>query len=46
MELERLDIQQLHLILHNMRIFGTSLEKRQSVIDEIKKREHIQNTDK
>ena len=46
MELNKLDIQQLHLILHNMRIYGVSKDKRQSVIDEINKREHRQNTDK
>ena len=45
MELNKLDIQQLHLILHNMRIYGVSNEKRQRVIDELNKRHNI-NTNK
>ena len=46
MELKDKGIQELHLLLHNMRVYGVSMKKRQSVIDEINKREHIQNTDK
>jgi len=38
MELKKLDIQQLHLILHNMRIYGVSQEKREQVIKEINSR--------
>jgi len=36
--LKELDIQQLHLILHNMRIYGVSMEKREQVIKEINSR--------
>ena len=39
-DLTKIGIQELHLILHNMRIYGVSKDKRQSDIDEIKKREH------
>ena len=38
-DLTNTGIQELHLILHNMRIYGVSMEKRQIVIDEINKRE-------
>jgi phosphoribosyl-ATP pyrophosphohydrolase len=43
--LKTLSKEQLELILHNMRIYGVSNEKRQSVIDELNRR-HKQNTDK
>ena len=37
--LKNLGIQELHLILHNMRIYGASDDKRKKVINEINKRE-------
>jgi len=46
MELKDKGIQELHLILHNMRIYGVSMEKRRKVAEEIDKRNNIQNTDK
>ena len=42
-DLKTLSKEQLELILHNMRIYGVSNEKRQRVIDELNKR-HRQNT--
>ena len=39
-DLTKIGIQELHLILHNMRIYGVSMKKRQIVIDEINKREN------
>ena len=44
-DLKTLSKDQLELILHNMRIYGVSNDKRQSVIDELNRR-HKQNTDK
>jgi|TARA_R100001443_G_scaffold30435_1_gene44131 hypothetical protein len=37
-DLKTLSKEQLELVLHNMRIYGVSKEKRQSVIDELNKR--------
>jgi len=37
-DLTKIGIQELHLILHNMRIYGVSNEKRKQVIDEINSR--------
>ena len=37
-DLKTLSKEQLELVLHNMRIFGVSNEKRQSVIDELNSR--------
>ena len=37
-DLKILSKEQLELVLHNMRIFGVSNEKRQSVIDELNSR--------
>ena len=44
-DLKTLSKDQLELILHNMRIYGVSNDKRQSIIDELNKR-YRQNTDK
>jgi len=44
-DLKTLSEEQLNLVLHNMRIYGVSKDKRQGVIDELKRR-HIQNTNK
>jgi hypothetical protein len=41
-DLKTLSKQQLELVLHNMRIYGVSNDKRQRVIDELNKR-HTQN---
>ena len=37
-DLKTLSKEQLELVLHNMRIFGVSNEKRQIVIDELNSR--------
>jgi|TARA_B100000073_G_scaffold250026_1_gene210257 hypothetical protein len=37
-DLKTLDLQQLNLILHNMKIYGVSKEKQDKVIEEINKR--------
>ena len=37
-DLKTLSKEQLELVLHNMRIYGVSNEKRQNVIDELKSR--------
>jgi len=44
-DLKTLSKDQLELILHNMRIYGVSNDKRQSIIDELNRR-YRQNTDK
>ena len=44
-DLKTLSREQLELVLHNMKIYGVSKDKRQSVIDELN-RKHRQNTDK
>ena len=44
-DLKTLSKQQLELVLHNMRIYGVSNDKRQSVIDELNKRHNV-NTNK
>ena len=38
MELEKLDIQNLHWLLHTMNVYHVSMDKRQQVIDEINSR--------
>ena len=43
-DLKTLSKEQLELVLHNMKIYGVSKDKRQSVIDELN-RKHRQNTD-
>jgi len=37
-DLKTLDLQQLNLILHNMRIYGVSKDKQDRIIKEINKR--------
>ncbi len=37
-DLKTLSKEQLELVLHNMRIYGVSNEKRQNVIDELNSR--------
>ena len=37
-DLKTLDLQQLNLVLHNMKIYGVSKEKQDKVIEEINKR--------
>ena len=37
-DLKTLDLQQLNLILHNMKIYGVSKDKQDKVIEEINKR--------
>jgi len=39
-DLKTLSEEQLNLILHNMNIYGVSNEKRNKVINELKKREN------
>ena len=39
-DLKTLSKQQLELVLHNMNIYGVSNEKRNKVINELKKREN------
>ena len=39
-DLKTLSKEQLNLVLHNMRIFGVSAEKMNKVINELKKREN------
>ena len=38
-DLKTLSVEQLNLVLHNMRIYGVSDDKRNKVINELKKRE-------
>jgi hypothetical protein len=42
-DLTKIGIQELHLILHNMRIYGVSMKKRQLVINEINSRNDASN---
>ena len=37
-DLKTLDLQQLNLILHNMKIYGVSKDKQDKIIEEINKR--------
>ena len=37
-DLKKLDLQQLNLVLHNMKIYGVSKDKQNKVIEEINKR--------
>ncbi len=39
-DLKTLDLQQLNLILHNMRIYGVSKDRQDRVINEINSREN------
>ena len=39
-DLKTLDLQQLNLVLHNMRIYGVSKDKQEKVINELKNREN------
>jgi len=43
MNLKTLNIEQLNLILHNMRIYGVNEDKRQEVINEINNRNDASN---
>tara|TARA_R100000700_G_C3128047_1_gene114350 strand:+ start:585 stop:728 length:144 start_codon:yes stop_codon:yes gene_type:complete len=38
-DLKTLSVEQLNLVLHNMRIYGVSDDKRNKVINELKSRE-------
>ena len=42
-DLTKIGTQELHLLLHNMRIYGVSMEKRQLVINEINNRNNASN---
>ena len=37
-DLKTLDLQQLNLVLHNMKMYGVSKDKQDKVIEEINKR--------
>ena len=39
-DLKTLSVEQLNLVLHNMRIYGVSDDKRNKVINELKNREN------
>ena len=39
-DLKTLDLQQLNLVLHNMKIYGVSKDKQDRVINEINSREN------
>ena len=39
-DLKTLDLQQLNLVLHNMRIYGVSKDRQDRVINEINSREN------
>ena len=45
-DLKTLSVEQLNLVLHNMRIFGVSTEKLNKVIKELKKRENSDASNK
>ena len=45
-DLKTLDLQQLNLVLHNMKIYGVSKDKQDKVINELKKRENNDASDK
>ena len=45
-DLKTLSKEQLELVLHNMRIFGVNTEKVNKVINELKKRENNDASDK
>lgn len=38
--IKKLDLQNLHWLLHNMQVYNVSMDKRKQVIDEINKREN------
>ena len=40
-DLKTLTIEQLHLVLHNMQVYGVGFEKRKKIIDELASREEI-----
>jgi hypothetical protein len=40
-DLKTLTIEQLHLVLHNMRVYGVNFEKRKKILDELASREEI-----
>tara|TARA_B100000287_G_scaffold95023_1_gene87149 strand:- start:1517 stop:1654 length:138 start_codon:yes stop_codon:yes gene_type:complete len=42
-DLKTLDLQQLNLVLHNMRIYGVSKDKQDKVINEINSRNDASN---
>ena len=39
--LKTLTIEQLHLVLHNMQVYGVDFEKRKKILDELASREEI-----
>tara|TARA_Y100000593_G_C4219074_1_gene290835 strand:- start:41 stop:169 length:129 start_codon:yes stop_codon:yes gene_type:complete len=40
-DLRTLSIEQLHLVLHNMQVYGVDFEKRKKILDELASREEI-----
>ena len=40
-DLKTLTIEQLHLVLHNMQVYGVNFEKRKKILDELASREEI-----
>ena len=40
-DLKTLTIEQLHLVLHNMQVYGVNFEKRKRILDELASREEI-----
>ena len=40
-DLKTLSNDQLHLVLHNMQVYGVDFEKRKKIIDELASREEI-----
>ena len=40
-DLKTLSNDQLHLVLHNMHVYGVDFEKRKKIIDELASREEI-----
>ena len=40
-DLKTLSVDQLHLVLHNMQVYGVDFEKRKKILDELASREEI-----
>ena len=40
-DLKTLTTEQLHLVLHNMQVYGVDIDKRKKVINELASREEI-----
>ena len=40
-DLKKLTIEQLHLVLHNMQVYGVDFEKRKKILNELASREEI-----